>query len=278
MEPKIAVVTGATAGLGQAAAIALARAGFHVIAVGRDEARGRETLREIEKIGTGELELVDFFSMKAVASLGARLAGKHDQIALLVNNAGGTFSKTERTVDGHERTFALNVASAFVLTEALRPSLARGKGRVVNLVTNIPWLTRASLEQLDGAEASAGIAAYVRCKLALLAVTIEQRARYDHDGISFVALHPGVITGTHFGGEMPDLVRRWGATALRALRIHTSLEEAATFYVRVSTDLVESGGYYYRGVLRSPPPYATRAELRAPLWSALERIAAKAGT
>lgn len=277
-ERRTAIVTGATAGLGQAAAVALARAGFHVVVVGRNAARGRETLTQIEKHdGTGELELADFFSMKEVASLGARLAAKHARIELLVNNAGGTFSETQRTVDGLERTFALNVASAFVLTEALRPSLARARGRVVNLVTHIPRLARASLAQLEGAKASAGIASYVRSKLALLAVTIEQQARYGADGTSYVALHPGVITGTRFGGEMPDLVRRWGATALRALRVHTDLDEAVSFYVRVSTGPVEGGGYYYRGVLRAPPRYATRVELREPLWSALERIRLASG-
>jgi NAD(P)-dependent dehydrogenase (short-subunit alcohol dehydrogenase family) len=273
---KTAIVTGATSGLGQAAAIALAKAGYHVVLVGRDAARGRETLSELEKAGTGELELADLFSLKDVAALGERLAKKHPSIDLLVNNAGGTFSKTEKTVDGLERTFALNVAAPFVLTEALRPSLARAKGRVVNLVTGVPSSARATLEQLNGAKAAAGMGSYVRAKLALLAVTLEQQARYGKEGITFTALHPGIIPGTRFGPEMPALMKKWGPVFARIFRFGTSLEEAANRYVAIGTGPVEAGGFYYEGKLRAAPVHATRAEFRGPLWKELEGIAAKA--
>lgn len=273
---RTAIVTGATSGLGQAAAISLARAGFHVVVVGRDPARGRETLADIEKVGGGELELADLFSLKDVAALGERLAKKHPSIELLVNNAGGTFSKTERTVDGLERTFALNVAAPFVLTEALRPSLARAKGRVVNLVTGVPKSARASLEDLNGANAAAGMGSYVRAKLALIAVTLEQQARYGGDGITFAALHPGIIPGTRFGGEMPELLKKVGPVFARIFRFGTSLDDAAGRYVAVGTGPVEAGGFYYEGKLRPPPTHAAKPEFRGPLWKELEGIAARA--
>jgi NAD(P)-dependent dehydrogenase (short-subunit alcohol dehydrogenase family) len=276
MERKTAIVTGATSGLGQAAAISLARSGFHVVLVGRDAARGRETLAEIEKAGTGEIELADLFSLKDVAALGERLAKKFPKIELLVNNAGGTFSKTERTVDGLERTFALNVAAPFVLTQALRPSLARAKGRVVNLVTGVPKSARASLEELNGAKAAAGMSSYVRAKLALLAVTLEQQARYGGEGITFAALHPGIIPGTRFGGEMPEFMKRWGPVFARIFRFGTSLDDAAGRYVAIGTGPVEAGGFYYEGKLRPPPAHAASTEFRSALWKELEGVAAKA--
>ncbi len=275
-ERKTAIVTGATSGLGQAAAISLARAGFHVVVVGRDAARGRETLAEIERVGTAELEIADLFSLKDVAALGARLAKKHPKIELLVNNAGGTFSKTERTVDGLERTFALNVAAPFVLTDALRPSLANARGRVVNLVTGLPKSARATLDELNGAKASAGMGSYVRAKFALLALTLEEQARHGGEGITFVALHPGIIPGTRFGGEMPEILKRMGPIVAKLFRFGTSLDDAAARYVAIGTGPVEAGGFYYEGKLRAAPAHAALADFRGALWTELEGIAAKA--
>jgi NAD(P)-dependent dehydrogenase (short-subunit alcohol dehydrogenase family) len=269
---RVAVVTGATSGLGQAAALSLARAGHHVVLVGRDGDRGRQTLAEIERIGSGELALVDFFSMDDVRALGARLTSAHPAIALLVNNAGGTFSADERTKDGLERTFALNVAAPFALTEALMPSLVRGRARVVNLVTGVPSLAKATSAQLTGARAGPGIGSYVRAKLAMIAITIEQQARYGREGVTFVALHPGIITGTRFGPEMPGWIKKIGPVVAKLLRVGTTLDEAAARYVAIATGPIEPAGFYYEGKLRPPPPHAASPAFRHALWAELELV------
>jgi NAD(P)-dependent dehydrogenase (short-subunit alcohol dehydrogenase family) len=146
----------------------------------------------------------------------------------------------------------------------------------VNLVTGLPKSTKASLDELDGPKAAAGVGSYVRSKLALLAVTLEQQARYGGDGITFAALHPGIITGTRFGGEMPEFLKRIGPVVARIFRFGTSLEDAAARYVAIGTGPVEGGGFYYEGKLRASPTHAARADFRAALWKRLEAIAAKA--
>ena len=129
METKTAAVTGATSGLGQAAALALGQAGWRVLVIGRDASRGAEVAKQA---GNGsEFLRADLFSLADVRRLALEVKSRAPALQLLVNNAGGVFSKGAPTVDGLERTFALNVAAPFTLTEGLLDALEAGAGRVV---------------------------------------------------------------------------------------------------------------------------------------------------
>ena len=130
----------------------------------------------VKKLGHGgEFVQADLFSLEDVKRLAGELKRKAPKLDLLINNAGGAFNAPEPTVDGLERTFALNVVAPFVLTEALVAPLAAAKGRVVNVVTGITNAMKASVDQLVGPNAKGGMMSYVRNKLALIAVTNEQQ-------------------------------------------------------------------------------------------------------
>ena len=251
-QSKVAVVTGATSGLGEAAALALAARGWRVVVVGRDAERGRAVIaRYPDRM---ELETADLFSLRDVAALAARLRARFERIDVLINNAGATFPRTERTVDGLERTFALNVAAPYVLTSELLGALAGG--RVVNVVTGIPRGARTTVQALAGADAKGGMGVYVANKLALLALTRELSAR--HRDISFVALHPGVILETRFSDNMPmsGIFKPLGLVA-RMFGLTSTLEQASARYVEMaSAPQLESGGYYWEGRLAPAPTLA----------------------
>ncbi|HEX7600575.1 MAG TPA: SDR family NAD(P)-dependent oxidoreductase [Polyangiaceae bacterium] len=269
-----AVVTGGTSGLGEAAALALAAQGFRVLVVGRDEARGAEVVARAKAAG-GEVELVrgDMFTKAGVRSLAQAIAARAPSIDLLVNNAGGTFGKKTLTADGFELTFALNVMAPFVLTDALLPQLAAAKGRVVNLVTNIPKGAKTTLEDLTGERADAGIGSYTRNKLALLALTKEQQRHYATQGVTVVSLHPGIIPGTRFGQDMPAFLRSFGGFVARLFGIASSLDDAAQRYVLVGTGQVDGGAFYKEGKLAPPPALADDPAFAAQLWTHLEGLA-----
>lgn len=269
---KVAVVTGATSGLGEAAALALARLGWHVVVVGRDEARGRSVVER----GAAEFERADMFSLQGVAALAARLCARHPRIDLLINNAGAALPEGPRTADGLERTFALNVAAPFVLTEALLPALEGG--RVVNVVTGIPSGAKTTVDAIAGSGARGGMGSYVSNKLALLALTRELAAR--HPAITFVALHPGVIPETRFteSAPVPSFLKPLGPFVARLFRFGSTLEQAAARYVNVSTAPVTSGGYYYEGVLRAAPRLTDDATFRAELHARLAALAPPPGS
>jgi NAD(P)-dependent dehydrogenase (short-subunit alcohol dehydrogenase family) len=251
---KTAVVTGATSGLGEAAALSLARAGHRVLVVGRDPARGAEVVRRArEEGGEAEFLAADLFSLADVARLAAAIREKAPSLDLLVNNAGGSFNALSRTKDGFERTFALNVAAPYALVEALLEPLAKAHGRVVNVVTGVPRKARATLAELVGPGAKAGMGGYIRAKLALLTLTRAWQRRYGARGVTFVALHPGIIPGTRFGAEMPAWVRAIGEAIARLFRLSSTRDQAAARYLRVAIEPVDAGGFYYEGALRPPP-------------------------
>jgi NAD(P)-dependent dehydrogenase (short-subunit alcohol dehydrogenase family) len=271
--PKTAVITGATSGLGYSAALALTQVGFRVIAVGRDRARGQKLVDASH--GSIQFVAADFFALTDVIRSGRELAALAPSLDLLVNNAGGSFQKQVRTIDGLERTFALNVAAPFALTNALLPSLATAKGRVVNIVTGISDGAKASLETLVGDKASAGPSSYIRSKLALLALTQAQSKQFSAEGVTAVALHPGIIPGTSFGQEMPKAMLAVGGFMAKLFGFASSLEQAAARYVAIGTGPVESGGYYKEGKLSAAPHFLGDGTFSKQLWEALEKLAPK---
>lgn len=270
---KTAVVTGATSGLGRAAAQALAQRGFRVILMGRDAARGAEVVAEIRASGgRAELVLGDLMTVAGAQAVAAEIRERAPRVDLLVNNAGGAFNRDERTSDGLERTFALNVLAPFVLTEALMPALAAARGRVVNVVTGVPAGAKTTVEAIAGTNAKPGMQSYIRNKLALVTLTIELQRRYEARGVSFASLHPGVIPGTRFGSDSPGLLMKIGPVIAKLLRITSSLDEAAERFVQVGTGQVEQGGFYYEGKLRQAPRQAQDPEFAASLRSTLEEL------
>jgi hypothetical protein len=270
---KTAVVTGATSGLGRAAATALGARGYRVIVVGRDAERGTETVNEIIAAG-GDAELVlgDLLTVAGAEAVAAEVARVAPSVDLLINNAGGAFNRDERTADGLERTFALNVLAPFILSEALLGALEAAGGRVVNVVTAVPKGAKTTIDAIAGDRAKPGMGSYVANKLALVTLTIEQQRRFGARGVEFVSLHPGVIPGTRFGSDSPGIFMRIGPIIAKLIGITSSLDEAADRFVRVGTEAIVGGGFYYEGTLREAPRQAQDPEFARELRVALDGL------
>src|SRR6185312_11296166 len=140
MRDKTVVMTGATSGIGEVAALRLASMGARLIIVARDRARGRATLAKLEAAAPGlghTVHYADLSQLAEVKRLGAEIAAAEPRIDVLVNNAGAIFASRGVTADGLERTFALNHMSYFVLTQALTERLvASAPARVINTASN----------------------------------------------------------------------------------------------------------------------------------------------
>ena len=251
MNIKTAVITGGTSGLGEAAALKFAKLGWNVLVVGRDPIRGERVVSE----GSSNITFykADLFSVADVNRLASVLLIAAPKIDLLVNNAGGTFQKNIRTIDGFERTIALNVVTPFVLTQKLLPALAAAKGRVVNITTGIPKSAKLTLDDLTGSKVGAGMKSYISSKLALIALTQEQAKRYSALGVTSAALHPGIIPGTRFGGELPKALLAVGGLVTKLFGLTTTLDQAAERFVNLGTLPIKSGCYYKEGKLAVAP-------------------------
>lgn len=270
MKP-IALVTGATSGLGAAAASALSQAHFKVLIAGRDAQRGADVVAQIRARG-GEAEFLsaDLFSKRGIRALAEQVKARTNTLALLVNNAGGSFQARSDTEDGIERTFALNTLAPFLLTQALLPELAAARGRVVNVATGVPKGTKAQVDQLMQPKKYSGFAAYSNAKLALIALTLEQAERFAARGVTAVSMHPGIILGTRFGQDIPKPILSIMGGVARLFRMNSSLDQASGRFLRAATTDVKSGTFFDQDKMGTPPVHAQDADFRGKLWSLLE--------
>src|SRR5438477_7017966 len=138
MKGTVCVVTGATSGIGKAAATALARLGATVVLVGRDRGRTEAAAAEIGSVSASppQAEIADLASLAQVRGLAERLAGL-DRVDVLINNAGLMLGERQISPDGFEYAFALNHLAPFLLTNLLLPKLtASAPARVVTVTSD----------------------------------------------------------------------------------------------------------------------------------------------
>lgn len=198
-EQATALVTGATSGIGRAAAIALAEQGFEVIVHGRDTARGTETVNAIaERGGRARFVAADLSDPAGVTALAAA-AGDVD---VLVNNAGFSwFGPTDQLDDAtFDELFAANVRGAYRLVAVLAPGMAeRRRGSIV------------SVDSMAGHVGLPGAAAYGATKAALTAMSRAWAAEYSPGGVRVNTVAPGPA---YTGGATEELITDLGATTL----------------------------------------------------------------
>ncbi len=195
---KLAVVTGATNGVGYETALALARAGADVIIAGTDDALGHEALGRIRPLAPASLvrfEKLDLAKLASVADFAERIARTERPVDLLINNAAvRSLPERQVTVDGFEMQFASNYLSHFALTGYLLPLLRRGMdARVVQVGSVAHRLGAIRFYDLQFERGYSPFKAYSQSKLALLIFALELQRRSDAGvwGLLSTAAHPG---------------------------------------------------------------------------------------
>ena len=206
---KTCLVTGASAGIGLAAARALARLGAHVVMAVRNPEKGERARREVMG-ATGrdvEMAVVDLASRKSIRAFARDVAARHAKIDVLVNNAGIWSDRRQLSPDGIELVWATNVLGIFLVTELLRPRLlAAGRARVVNVASRLAGELDLADVQFERRPWS-GRAAYAQSKQADRMLTWALARRLEGTGITANALHPGFVATEIFakGGGLVGL-------------------------------------------------------------------------
>ena len=195
LDAKVAIVTGATSGLGRTAAEILARQGAEVCIVGRDPKRTERARAEIAAAAGSavEADIVDLSLLAETAAFGARFGERHERLDVLVLNAGALLHDYTVTREGNEVTLATHVLSQFLLTDTLRPLLeASASSRVIMVASGGMYTEALDVEALEaGADAYDGTAAYARCKRAQVVLAEEWTRHLLDTGVTVNAMHPG---------------------------------------------------------------------------------------
>ena len=241
------LVTGGTGGIGRATAIGLARRGARVAITGRDRVCAEAAAREIQAVATEQVDLfvADLSSQAEVRRLADEVLQRVPRIDVLVNNVGGFWNTRHVTVDGLERTFALNHLAPFLLTNLLLDRLKqRAPARVVTVASQAHTTGQIDFDDLQGEQAYSGAVAYSQSKLANVLFTYELARRLPASAVTANALHPGVVS-TSFGAEDPSGVQRLLVPVMRPFMRSPARGAATSIHLAAAPELAQVTGRYF---------------------------------
>jgi NAD(P)-dependent dehydrogenase (short-subunit alcohol dehydrogenase family) len=265
-EVKTIVITGASDGIGAAAARRLKSVGHSLVLVGRSPEKTRRIGEELDS----PFLTADFADLADVRALAARLADECPTIDVLVNNAGGIFGDRTPTVDGFEKTLQINHLAPFLLTNLLMPALADSDASVINTSSAAARLFgNIDLDDLGNERCFSANKAYGDSKLANVLFTKELHRRFHPAGLSAAAFHPGPVA-TGFASESTSLMRWVYQTPLRHIAGLISPDQGAQTLVWLAettpgTDWV-SGEFYEKLQIAKTNPQAADPALARAHW------------
>ncbi len=265
MAGRTIVITGASDGIGAAAARALAASGESVVLVGRSAAKTEALAREL---GVPH-HLADYSRLSQVRRLAAELDDAYPRIDVLANNAGGLMGARTVTEDGHELTFQVNHLAGFLLTNLLLDKLIASRASVIQTSSIAARLfSRLDLDDPDADRSYSAEAAYGSSKLANILFTRELHRRFNDQGLAAAAFHPGVV-GSNFAQEARGPMRWFYAVPLFKRTMRTTAQGADQLvWLASSTPGVDwqSGLYYEKRRPARSAAMAQDAQAAERLW------------
>jgi NAD(P)-dependent dehydrogenase (short-subunit alcohol dehydrogenase family) len=282
MQEKVIFITGATGGIGKAAAFALAGKGHRVIIHGRDEGRTQRVQREIiAATGNKHVDYVvgDLFLIVEARRVAQKLIDGYGSLDVLINNAGGIMSNARATTaEGHETTIALNLLTPFVLMQALLPLLRKSEdGRIVNVSSSSHRINaKPDFNDLALAHGYNPLVAYGNSKLFIMFVTEMLSEHLREQGVENVTvntMHPGAVaTGFGLQSDLGPVLN----TLVKVARLFfRTPEKGAETLVYLAADAAVKGvsGKYF---IDLKPAKVSRkfdsAENRKKVWEYCEEI------
>ncbi len=285
-EQRVAVISGASAGIGKAAAAALAAQGWRVIGIGRDPARSAAAEAEIRSAAAPGAAVhfirADLALMAEVMRVAAEITAATSRLDVLINNAGGVRDALVMTAEGNDATFAANHLAPFLLTRELMPLLrataARGPQGGVRVIgvssTGHAMSAGFDWDDLQMLRRFTATGAYCQAKLANILFTRELARRAAADGIVAQVMHPGVVA-SNFAAHGDASLQAY----MKTLDAVSPAQAARTLvWLATSPQAGEgSGRYFHNCEALSPSPAALDDAAAARLWRESEALLARMG-
>lgn len=272
---RIALVTGATTGIGLYTALGLAHAGRRVIIAGRDEARLERARRTVaERAGSSRVAtaLADFASLAQVRGLAETVLATYGRLDLLVNNAGLIAPRFQLSTDGYELTIAVNHLAPFLLTNLLLDRLrASAPSRIVSVASQAHRGARLDIAGLAGRQDWSPLKAYGRSKLCNILFTRALARRLDGSGVVACCLHPGVVATAI--GDRAGRLAGFGWRHVKPFLTAPENGAATSLFLATTADPTPfHGAYVIDNKLARPDPSALDDDLAERLWSESARL------
>jgi NAD(P)-dependent dehydrogenase (short-subunit alcohol dehydrogenase family) len=272
---RVCVVTGATRGIGRAAAEELARSGATMILVCRRRADGEAVAAAIARAGARRPAMVveaDLSSQAAVRAAAAEIAAAHERVHVLVNNAARIPRDREVTVDGIELQLAVNHLAPFLLTNLLLERLRAGApSRVVTVSSTTHHGAEIDFDDLQSERRYDSEDVYAATKLMNLLFTYELARRMHGTGVTANALHPGAVATRLLADYMK--VPLVGSALSRTFGASPEQGADTVVYLAAAPEVAGLSGKYFsnRREIRSSPSSRDEAAARR-LWEVSARL------
>jgi NAD(P)-dependent dehydrogenase (short-subunit alcohol dehydrogenase family) len=274
---KTVVITGASSGIGLETARALAGQGARVMMVVRSKDRGDAAIADIKTTAPDaalELVLADLYSLAEVRRAAAELRDRCPRIDVLINNAGLIHKTRELTVDGFERTFALNHLAAFTLTSELRERLIASKpARVITVASFGHKLARFTWDDLATMNRWTGETwVYGASKLCNIWFARSAATKLAGTGVTSNSLHPGGVA-SNFGAS-GGWMFRYGTRLVKPFLLTSAKGARTSIYLASSPEVEGVTGEYFVKCRKATPSRRARDDNEArTLWELSERLA-----
>ncbi|MGC4070165.1 MAG: SDR family oxidoreductase [Polyangiaceae bacterium] len=282
LKGKVILLTGATDGIGKAAATEFAKRGATLTIVGRNREKTAQVVAELGRVsGNPNLDVLicDLSRMADVKRAAEEFKAKHDQLDVLVNNAGATFKAPIIGPDGIELTFALNHLAYFQMTHSLLELIRRTPfARVVSTSSSMQARGHLDLEKTPTSVSGSGPGAYATSKLANILFTKELQRRLADTTAKANCFEPGMVR-TQFGGFGTDQGLLLNLVYALAKPFASTPEQGADSLIWLATSSEAAtlkGEYVSKRRAATPQKQALDAKLAAELWVLSEKLCAQA--
>jgi NAD(P)-dependent dehydrogenase (short-subunit alcohol dehydrogenase family) len=275
IEDKLVLITGATDGIGKKTASNIAGMGAQLVLVGRNEGKTKLVVEEIKaETGNQKIEylLGDLSVQKEVRRVADEFCSKYDRLDVLYNNVGATYAKRELTIDGVEKTFALNQLSYFLLTHLLLDKLEENApSRIICTSSGAHRKAGINLKNVNNSGLISIWTSYGQSKLANIMFVYALARRLEGTGVTVNSLNPGLVR-TNIGrgnGKIMDFII--AKVVNRGIPVEEG-SETPTYLI--SSDEVEgvSGKYFDKKVAVESKSISNDIEAQEKLWEICKEL------
>lgn len=276
IDGRVCVITGATSGVGLAAARRIAEGGADLILVCRNLNKASDVQEKLEKECSVKVDIViaDFSDFKQVRSASSFILENFPRIDFLINNAGIHSTSRKLTVDGFETVFQVNHLASFLFTRLLLSRvLESSPSRILYVNSEGHRFGGLDLDDLNwGRRRYSGFQSYGASKIAQLLTIWELAEQAVERGVTINAMHPGG-TRTNIGMNNGLLYRFYQRYLLYPFLSNTDISAEAIYYLIAAPEMAKvSGKFYNQTIEEKPAPYALDREMGKKVWEISEQL------